>query len=90
MLKLLCSSLFAIDVNLQKLTLHSGPRAGENLGADNSLDLSYWNLASGEVVSLSALPPAVVWEELAGTVESTVPENWVLPPELRPELAGIV
>ena len=75
---------------LQNLTLHSGPRTGESLGADNSLDLGYWGLVSGEVVSLSVLPAAEVWQGLSGTAQFVVPEHWLLPPEFRPELAGIV
>lgn len=90
LLKLLCSQLFGVSPMLQSLTLHSGPRAGESLGADNSLDLGYWGLVSGEVVSLAVLPATEVWQGLSGTAQFVVPEHWLLPPEFRPELAGIV
>jgi hypothetical protein len=89
LLKLLCSQLFGIGVNLQKLTLQSGPRAGEAISVDSSLDLSYWSLVAGEVIEVAALPAADVWRELSGTADFVVPSNWVLPTENRPELWGI-
>ena len=89
MLKLVCAGLFGINVNLVGLTIRSGPRTGEDLGADNTLDLSYWSLARGDVVAVAALPPADVWRELAGSTAIATPAHWILPPEFRPELAGL-
>lgn len=90
-LKMLCTALFNLDVNLQRLVLHSGTRAGEEIGADNSLDLSYWNLQSGDVIGVSeAEDPGLVWREFAGVVEDHVPAHWLLPPEMRAELTALV
>ena len=90
-LKMLCSAFFNLDVNLQRLVLHSGTRAGEEIGVDNSLDLSYWNLQSGDVIGVSeAEDPARVWREFAGVVEDHVPVHWLLPPENRAELTSVV
>lgn len=90
LLKLLCAGLYGINANLVALTVHSGPRAGEDLGADNTLDLSYWGLARGDVVGVAARPAAEVWQELSGSDVVATPEHWILPPEFRPELAGLV
>ena len=90
-LKMLCSALFHLDVNLQRLVLHSGTRAGEEIGGDNSLDLSYWNLQSGDVIGVAeAEDPARGWREFAGVVEDHVPAHWLLPPEMRAELTSVV
>ena len=72
-----------------RLTVHSGPRAGEDLGADNTLDVAYWDLARGDVVGVAARPAAAVWAELSGSTAVATPEHWILPPEFRPELAGL-
>ena len=89
MLKLICFHIFAVDASLQQLTLHSGPRAGEDLGSDNSLDLGYWNLTNGEVISVAELDSERVWAHFSATEKEVVPEHWILPPEMRPELDGI-
>jgi hypothetical protein len=89
--KMLCSAFFELDVNLQRLVLHSGTRAGEEIGTDNSLDLSYWNLQSGDVIGVSeAEDPIQVWREFAGVVEAHVPSHWLLPPEMRDDLTEFV
>lgn len=89
--KMLCSALFNLDVNLQRLVLHSGTRAGEEIGADNSLDLSYWNIQSGDVIGVSeAEDPGRVWREFAGVTEDHVPAHWLLPPEMRADLTELV
>ena len=90
LLKLLCSHLFGVAVQMQRLTLHSGPREGESIDHDSGLDLAYWSLVTGDVIGLAERPAAEVWAELSGTLEAVVPGNWILPPEFRPELAGIV
>lgn len=77
-------------MNLQRLFLHSGPRAGEEIGEDNSLDISYWNLQSGDVIEVSEhVNPAEVWRRFAGFEDEHVPGHWLLPPELRPELDDV-
>ena len=90
LLKLLCSQLFGISPTLQALTLHSGPRAGEVISTDSSLDLGYWSLTPGEVIGVVEEASTDVWTRLSGTADFVVPKNWLLPPELRPELQGIV
>lgn len=90
LIKMLCSEFFGLDVNLQRLILHTGPRAGEDIGEDNSLDISYWNLQSGDVVQVSVYEDAeMVWRRFAGFEDERVPDHWLLPPELRPDLAEI-
>lgn len=90
LVKMLCAQIFGLDVNLQRLFLHSGPRAGEEIGEDNSLDISYWNLQSGDVIEISEYEDAAkVWKRFAGFEDEHIPEHWLLPPELRSELAEI-
>jgi hypothetical protein len=88
---MLCAAMFGVDANLQHLKLHSGARAGEEFGEDDTLDVSYWNLQTGDVVSLSAATDAeAIWQAFAGAAEQAVPQHWLLPPEMRPELQGLV
>lgn len=89
LLKLLCSALFGTNPNLICLKVHSGPRAGEDIGEDNSLDISYWNLAAGDVVSVSAMAAAEAWQEMSASNATIVPKHWILPPEFQPELQGM-
>lgn len=90
LLKMLCAEFFDLNVNLQRLVLHSGTRAGEEIGEDNSLDISYWNLQSGDVIQVSEHEdPEKVWKRFAGFEDEHIPEHWLLPPELRPDLAEI-
>lgn len=87
---MLCAQCFGLDVNLQRLLLHSGTRAGEEIGEDNSLDISYWNLQTGDVIEVCEHEDAEkVWKRFAGFEDESVPEHWLLPPELRLELAEI-
>jgi hypothetical protein len=89
LLKVLCSALFGCNPNLVCLKVHSGPRAGEEIGGDNTLDILYWNLAVGDVVSVSAVPAVEAWQEMSGSKTNAVPKDWILPPEFQPELAGM-
>eukprot|EP00892_Ulva_mutabilis_P011727 jgi/Ulvmu1/8927/UM005_0018.1 len=90
LMKMLCAEFFGLDVNLQRLVLHSGPRAGEEIGEDNSSDISYWNLQSGDVIEVSEHEDAEkVWRRFAGFEDEHIPEHWLLPPELRSDLAEI-